>query len=163
MVELVDGSHVNMSQDYFRFMFEPGVDPTNNHGEQKVRHCVIDRRTTRHSQRVCPPHSRDSIEKNSVRLEVFTSPLKARRRLRVRVRGREWSRFCGVGVLAFSPVSFCVGHDWRRCRWGSGAGVLLEGEHRSLVFEYAHEKTRGADLAPRVRLSNTPGKNRLLV
>ena len=25
-------------------MFEPGVEPTNNHSEQQVRHCVIDRR-----------------------------------------------------------------------------------------------------------------------
>lgn len=45
-VELVDGSHYDMSQDYFRFMFEPGVEPTNNHSEQQVRHCVIDRRIT---------------------------------------------------------------------------------------------------------------------
>lgn len=34
------------SQDYFRFMFEPGVEPTNNHSEQQIRHCVIDRRIT---------------------------------------------------------------------------------------------------------------------
>ena len=37
-VELVDGSDYDMSQDYFRFMFEPGVEPTNNHSEQQVRH-----------------------------------------------------------------------------------------------------------------------------
>lgn len=35
-----------MSQDYFRFMFEPGAEPTNNHTEQQIRHCVIDRRIT---------------------------------------------------------------------------------------------------------------------
>ena len=35
-----------MSQDYFRFMFASGVEPTNNHTEQQVRHCVIDRRIT---------------------------------------------------------------------------------------------------------------------
>ncbi|NOT53805.1 MAG: IS66 family transposase, partial [Deltaproteobacteria bacterium] len=34
------------SQDYFRFMFTPGVEPTNNHSEQQIRHCVIDRRIT---------------------------------------------------------------------------------------------------------------------
>ena len=36
----------DMSQDYFRFMFESGVEPTNNHSEQQIRHCVIDRRIT---------------------------------------------------------------------------------------------------------------------
>ena len=41
-VELEDGSEYDMSQDYFRFMFEP----TNNHTEQQIRHCVIDRRIT---------------------------------------------------------------------------------------------------------------------
>ena len=35
-----------MSQDYFRFMFESGVEPTNNHSEQQIRHCVIDRKIT---------------------------------------------------------------------------------------------------------------------
>lgn len=45
-VELQDGSFYDMSQDYFRFMFEPGVEPTNNHTEQQIRHCVIDRRIT---------------------------------------------------------------------------------------------------------------------
>ena len=46
IVELVDGSHYDMSQDYFRFLFSSGVEPTNNHSEQQVRHCVIDRRIT---------------------------------------------------------------------------------------------------------------------
>jgi len=46
IVELVDGRNYDMSQDYFRFMFAPGVEPTNNHSEQQVRHCVIDRRIT---------------------------------------------------------------------------------------------------------------------
>jgi hypothetical protein len=32
--------------DYFRFMFAEGVEPTNNHSEQQIRHCVIDRRIT---------------------------------------------------------------------------------------------------------------------
>lgn len=36
----------DMSQDYFRFMFVDGVEPTNNHSEQQIRHCVIDRRIT---------------------------------------------------------------------------------------------------------------------
>ena len=34
------------AQDYFRFMFTAGVEPTNNHSEQQIRHCVIDRRIT---------------------------------------------------------------------------------------------------------------------
>ena len=36
----------DMSEDYFRFMFEAAVEPTNNHAEQQVRHCVIDRKIT---------------------------------------------------------------------------------------------------------------------
>jgi hypothetical protein len=36
----------DLSQDYFRFMFTEGVEPTNNHNEQQIRHCVIDRRIT---------------------------------------------------------------------------------------------------------------------
>jgi transposase len=36
----------DLSQDYFRFMFAAGVEPTNNHSEQQIRHCVIDRRIT---------------------------------------------------------------------------------------------------------------------
>jgi len=46
VVQCEDGSRYDMSQDYFRFFFEPGVEPTNNHTEQQVRHCVIDRRIT---------------------------------------------------------------------------------------------------------------------
>lgn len=34
------------SEDYFRFLFAEGVEPTNNHSEQQIRHCVIDRRIT---------------------------------------------------------------------------------------------------------------------
>lgn len=34
----------DLAQDYFRFMFADGVEPTNNHSEQQIRHCVIDRR-----------------------------------------------------------------------------------------------------------------------
>jgi len=36
----------DLSQDYFRFLFAEGVEPTNNHSEQQIRHCVIDRRIT---------------------------------------------------------------------------------------------------------------------
>jgi hypothetical protein len=39
-------SHYDLSQDYFRFMFEDDVEPTNNHSEQQIRHCVIDRKIT---------------------------------------------------------------------------------------------------------------------
>ncbi len=46
IIELDDGSCYDMSEDYFRFMFASGVEPTNNHTEQQVRHCVIDRRIT---------------------------------------------------------------------------------------------------------------------
>ena len=46
IVELADGGHYDMSEDYFRFLFASGVEPTNNHTEQQVRHCVIDRRIT---------------------------------------------------------------------------------------------------------------------
>ena len=35
-----------MSEDYFRFMFNAGVEPTNSHSEQQVRHVLIDRRIT---------------------------------------------------------------------------------------------------------------------
>ncbi len=46
IVELSDGSTYDMSQDYFRFMFAEGLEPTNNHSEQQIRHVVIDRRIT---------------------------------------------------------------------------------------------------------------------
>lgn len=36
----------DQSEDYFRFMFVEGLEPTNNHNEQQLRHCVIDRRIT---------------------------------------------------------------------------------------------------------------------
>lgn len=36
----------DLSQDYFRFMFAANVEPTNNHSEQQIRHCVIDRKIT---------------------------------------------------------------------------------------------------------------------
>jgi transposase len=36
----------DLSQDYFRFMFVAEIEPTNNHSEQQIRHCVIDRRIT---------------------------------------------------------------------------------------------------------------------
>lgn len=41
-----DRQEYDLSQDYFRFMFADGVEPTNNHSEQQIRHCVIDRRIT---------------------------------------------------------------------------------------------------------------------
>ena len=34
----------DLSDNYFRFLFADGVEPTNNHHEQQIRHCVIDRR-----------------------------------------------------------------------------------------------------------------------
>ncbi len=49
VVEYPKGGNVaryDMSQDYFRFMFDAAVEPTNNHAEQQVRHCVIDRKIT---------------------------------------------------------------------------------------------------------------------
>jgi transposase len=36
----------DLSQDYFRFMFTEGLEPTNNHSEQQLRHSVIDRKIT---------------------------------------------------------------------------------------------------------------------
>lgn len=36
----------DLSQDYFRFLFANGLEPTNNHSEQQIRHCVIDRKIT---------------------------------------------------------------------------------------------------------------------
>ncbi len=46
ITELTDGSHYDMSEGYFRFMIASGIEPTNNHTEQQVRHCVIDHRIT---------------------------------------------------------------------------------------------------------------------
>lgn len=42
----------DQSDDYFRFMFAPEVEPTNNHSEQQIRHCVIDRRITQGTRSV---------------------------------------------------------------------------------------------------------------
>lgn len=42
----------DMSQDYFRFMFYANVEPTNNHAEQQVRHCLIDRKITKGTRSV---------------------------------------------------------------------------------------------------------------
>ena len=36
----------DLSADYFRFLFADSVEPTHNHSEQQIRHCVIDRRIT---------------------------------------------------------------------------------------------------------------------
>lgn len=36
----------DLSQDYFRFLFADQIEPTNNHSEQQIRHCVIDRKIT---------------------------------------------------------------------------------------------------------------------
>ena len=41
-----DRESYDLSQDYFRFMFAKAVEPTNNHSEQQIRHCIIDRRIT---------------------------------------------------------------------------------------------------------------------
>jgi hypothetical protein len=41
-----EAGQYDLSQDYFRFMFAEGVEPTNNHSEQQIRNCVIDRRIT---------------------------------------------------------------------------------------------------------------------
>lgn len=46
LVELDQDRYYDLSNDYFRFMFEKGVEPTNNHTEQQVRFCVIDRLIT---------------------------------------------------------------------------------------------------------------------
>ena len=46
LVKLADGRYYDLSDDYFRFLFEKGVEPTNNHTEQQVRFCVIDRLIT---------------------------------------------------------------------------------------------------------------------
>lgn len=50
IVELVDGTTYDMSDDYFRFLSEEGlslgVPPTNNQSEQAIRFCVIDRKIT---------------------------------------------------------------------------------------------------------------------
>ena len=35
-----------VAEDYFRFLTEPGVEPTNNASEREIRHTVIDRRIT---------------------------------------------------------------------------------------------------------------------
>ena len=57
MVDYVDAEssetgQYDLSQDYFRFMFVEGVEPTNNHSEQQIRHCVIDRRITQGTRSV---------------------------------------------------------------------------------------------------------------
>jgi len=44
--ESLETGQYDLSQDYFRFMDAEGVEPTNNHSEQQIRHCVIDRRIT---------------------------------------------------------------------------------------------------------------------
>ena len=46
IVDVTDGSTYDLSQDYFRFLFVDGLEPTNNHSEQQIRHVVIDRRIT---------------------------------------------------------------------------------------------------------------------
>lgn len=46
LIELEDGRCYDQSDDYFRFTFEKDVEPTNNHTEQQVRFCVIDRLIT---------------------------------------------------------------------------------------------------------------------
>ena len=46
VIDVTDGSTYDMSQDYFRFLFVDDLEPTNNHSEQQIRFCVIDRRIT---------------------------------------------------------------------------------------------------------------------
>lgn len=46
MTESEQTERYDLSQDYFRFMFAESVEPTNNHSEQQIRQCVIDRRIT---------------------------------------------------------------------------------------------------------------------
>ncbi len=51
VVEYIDeafsrAGEYDLSQDYFRFPLGDGVEPTNNHSEQQIRHCVIDRLIT---------------------------------------------------------------------------------------------------------------------
>ncbi len=36
----------SLDDSFFRFMFADGVEPTNNHNEQQIRQCVIDRMIT---------------------------------------------------------------------------------------------------------------------
>ena len=36
----------DLSLDYFRFLFAGDLEPTNNHSQQQIRHCVIDRKIT---------------------------------------------------------------------------------------------------------------------
>ena len=47
---IVEGSDdvqsYDISEDYFRFLFADGVEPTNNHNEQQIRQCMIDRMIT---------------------------------------------------------------------------------------------------------------------
>ena len=42
----VELKRYDLSEDYFRFMFSSDVEPTNNHSEQQIRQCVIDRKIT---------------------------------------------------------------------------------------------------------------------
>ena len=46
VVDYTDGTSIDHAWDYFRFMLHDDLEPTNNHAEQQVRHCVIDRKIT---------------------------------------------------------------------------------------------------------------------
>ncbi|HEX2146648.1 MAG TPA: IS66 family transposase, partial [Pseudorhizobium sp.] len=46
VVEIDEGGIYDLSWDYFRFLYGGGLQPTNNHSEQQIRHCVIDRKIT---------------------------------------------------------------------------------------------------------------------
>ena len=46
VVDVEGGGVYDLSRDYFRFLEVDGPEPTNNHGEQQIRHCVIDRKIT---------------------------------------------------------------------------------------------------------------------
>jgi len=53
-----------LSDDYFRFMFAEEVEPTNNHSEQQIRHCVIDRRITQGTRSEAGERYQENVDHN---------------------------------------------------------------------------------------------------
>ncbi len=53
--------HYDRSQDYFRFLCCQGLEPTNNHSEQQIRHCVIDRLITQGTRSEAGQHYHERI------------------------------------------------------------------------------------------------------
>jgi hypothetical protein len=51
----------DLSEDYFRFLFAEGVEPTNNHNEQQLGHCVIDRRITQGTRGMAGPRYHERL------------------------------------------------------------------------------------------------------